>query len=1324
MHQLFRLRHLLILATVLGVGILPIFACHENLGTAGNFAILGDTITTTGATVTVTTGAGRGNGNVGAETAYVPTPPNITTPGTIFAAGDAAAVAAINDAETAGITLFAEAQTSGTDITSGAPTDLSLVNVGSGAGTLVPGVYFVNGSATVPNTATLTLSGAGDYVIVVAGPLSFGTNSLVSLAGGASAANVYWITSGTSIGAGANVSGQIQSDSGISVDGATVNGKLLAAFGSSVTLTNTVTVNDAGLSAHVDVTGAAVTGSPALSGSGTVADPYVITEGQTFSYTVTGFDPDTTGTVTLTSTGGGALTNYVESLVLPQIGDPISTAVTYTPTVGSPEAGSTVTLTYTATDLSGAVCSESVVIFVNQLPTPQGTSNVAGEAPLAAGAAGTALDPFIACVGSPLTFDYTTTDPDGGTLTLDVAGENGSFSFSPTLPTTEADGSITTAVTFTPTPADGGSTFTLTFTTTDEFGAVSTEDVVIFASSLPAFGAPFTAPQIVTACVGETLQYDVVATDPDPGASLFLYADGTPVGAEHNPNFGGVDAGVFGDLLVVPGVDNDGNDARAATRFEWTPLAGDEGTYLLTYTAEDEFGCTETTTVTVIVTNPPVLSATSDVTPVAEGSTLSVCPGETLTVNAAATDADGDTIALTASGTPSVPGTFTSVPAPGMVTGTLSFSPTAGEAGNVYTVTLTATDTTSASTLPAGTAGVSQCAGTDTLTFTVVVEDVPTFAVTGLGDTVVTGGNVINACSGDAVTFRVRAEDDDESVTLTQSGAPVGAVFTPGLPVTGANAAETNVAFTAGAAGSTVITFTAEDAAGCTTSATVTVNVSNLPTLTITPSGGSAVADGATLVACVGMPFTFTVDGNSGDAAESVTLSQTGAPAGLTPSSNPLATGTPSASVLETFTPTADQGGQTFSITYTATDNSAAACSVSQTVNIRVSSLPVATATPSSITVCEGMPIEYRVRATDTDPGNVTIGTPTVSVPEAEPGLVLTHTPTLPTAGNPVETVVTATAPDVTGTSVTYTITYPITDSDGCAVSQVVTVTVLNTEPTSVVLTRTGGDADDPFGTEICYTAVVLDNCPPEQGGPNRVPGVQVCFDVVGTTGNAGQFLGTTNANGEAQLCFTPLFPGTITVIAVIDQDGDCVADAGTTPSAPNNVTVPAPAPIGVGCFIAGRGKVDASDPIFGTEPVIAQFTIDVSPKRNGGFNGKVTATVPGGGSRNGRRVNVSFLSTSITSVECSEGAIGKVAVVFGTARIKGLEDAGLSGVVPFRADVLDAGTPGVPNDRFTLTLLDPITTLPLGPVGGNLGFARGKAPKDDIKIRVGPRVP
>jgi hypothetical protein len=67
----------------------------------------------------------------------------------------------------------------------------------------------------------------------------------------------------------------------------------------------------------------------------------------------------------------------------------------------------------------------------------------------------------------------------------------------------------------------------------------------------------------------------------------------------------------------------------------------------------------------------------------------------------------------------------------------------------------------------------------------------------------------------------------------------------------------------------------------------------------------------------------------------------------------------------------------------------------------------------------------------------------------------------------------------------------------------------------------------------------------------------------------------------------------------------------------------------------------------------------------------------------------------------------------------------GLSGTVPFRVDVLDAGTPGVPNDQFVLTLLNTATDSPVGPLGGNLAAERGRRnPKDDIKVRLGASIP
>jgi hypothetical protein len=228
---------------------------------------------------------------------------------------------------------------------------------------------------------------------------------------------------------------------------------------------------------------------------------------------------------------------------------------------------------------------------------------------------------------------------------------------------------------------------------------------------------------------------------------------------------------------------------------------------------------------------------------------------------------------------------------------------------------------------------------------------------------------------------------------------------------------------------------------------------------------------------------------------------------------------------------------------------------------------------------------------------------------------------------------------------------------------------------------------------------------------------------VVGTTGNDGQFFATTNANGEAVFCLTPVFPGTLTVTAAIDQNGDCVADPGTT-SATDNVTVPAPVPNNTGTYITGQGKVDGTDPVFGTVPVIAQFTLDISPKANGGFKGKVNILVPNGGTLpNGKSTSVKINSTRIDSVTVTDTEQGRRGLIFGVAKVSGLSAAGLNGTHRFRVDAFDGGTPGIPNDSFTLTLLDQAGGVAVGPAGGPLGFGRGAShPKDDIKIRSGIR--
>jgi hypothetical protein len=1346
MHRVFRLRHLLILAAVLAVGLLPVYA-FRSLGTPDSFAVLANTVVSTGATVDVdgnpTLGAGFGDADLGANT-FTPSPTNITTDGAVVTGVGAQ----LTELSTVAADLFAEAGTFGTNITSGAVTNLATVNVGSGAGVLTPGVYIIDQAATLGAGDTLTLSGAGDYLIEVDANLTI--NGTIALAGGASAANVIFGSGTTTIGTNAIVRGKVIGAAGdITVaNGANIVGKLLSV--GTITFANGATVNidDAGSTPTLALTGVsgeapdANVGDVDPSDEGTAADPLVVTEGDVLNFSITSTDPDG-GPVTITRTGanpaGLTATNSAA-------GTPTATLdQTFAPPLNGPQSGQTVELIYTTTETNtGAINSRSVFIFINQLPEASGPTNISGAAPVSGtGAPG---DPIVVCSLDTLEFDYTGSDPDldGGPTTLSVTGDAGvaNLTFTPALPLTEGDDDVTTTVTFSPDATQGGDTVSLTFTTTDDNGETVTETVEIFVSSLPTFAAPFTEPglDVVTACVGDLVQYDISASDPDTGDAVSISVDGTPVGASHDPNFLGVDnGGPFGDdLLVIPGLPTDPSQGNpSTTRFQWVPTPGDEGAYLLTYTAEDSFGCLQSTTVVLFVTNEPTVTATATATApspgspddfgtVTDGEVLTVCPGGTLTVPVTAADPDGDNVTLSAAG---IPGnaTFTpGLPITGAspVNSTLTFTPTAAQSGQTFNVTLTAVDATNAPTVTDP--SVVQCDVTETLSFTIQVANAPVFTITGLAGTTVEAGNVINTCVGEPISFRVRATDvDPGNVTLSATGAPAGSLFTPGLPSAG-NPVESDFTFnpTAAAAPTSVITFTATDADGCATTTTVTINVSQNPVITISGITGQPALGAGTgttaadpLVVCApgtsaAGTLSFTVSASDPDAANVVTLSQVGAPGNATFVQGLPAAGNPVSSVFS-FTPTAAQAGQTFSLTFTAVDNSAAACTDTETVFIRVAAAPVITTTASTINTCEGADLNFRIRATDTDDEDVTIGVPTITAPAGAPALTLVTTPSLPLTDNPVETVVTGVAPEVT-VDTTYTVTYTATDEDGCASSVVVTINVSNTEATTVTLTRTGSLA---VGSQVCYTALVLDNCPAAAGGPQPVAGVPVCFTVNGTTGNNQQVTLVTGADGTTPpFCFTPVFPGTDTVTAVIDFNGDCIADAGTT-GATETVTIGIPG-TDAGTSITGQGYVDASGllggPIPGA-PVAGQFNIDFKVKRNGAPAGRFNFVVP----RVGRTGIFKAQSTSVTSLDAFETASGRSAIVFGTAKTSEF------GTVPFRLDLSDNGTPGVPNDRFVVTFLLPSGDLVVG--GGSLGFTRnskGARVSDDIKIRFGTSRP
>src|SRR4029079_15857598 len=117
-------------------------------------------------------------------------------------------------------------------------------------GTIPPGCYSSGGAMNVTLSTTVTLNGAGVYIFRPGGALDTGANSLVVLAGGACASDVFWVPVGaTTLGANASLSltptfvGNILDAAGITIGHfANLTGRALACGGPVTTDANTITV--------------------------------------------------------------------------------------------------------------------------------------------------------------------------------------------------------------------------------------------------------------------------------------------------------------------------------------------------------------------------------------------------------------------------------------------------------------------------------------------------------------------------------------------------------------------------------------------------------------------------------------------------------------------------------------------------------------------------------------------------------------------------------------------------------------------------------------------------------------------------------------------------------------------------------------------------------------------------------------------------------------------------------------------------------------------------------------------------------------------------
>ncbi len=322
---------LLIIVLLLAVMISSVTcaATTPSLGAATSYGVLASTYTNTSASTV--------NGDVGFTTGPAVAPGGVHNN---YGSGGPYATAG-TDQGSALTALNAQS----CDVSFGAAVDLSSLTQ-----PLAPGVYCSVGAMSI--TTTLTLSGGGTYIFRAVGALNTAANATVTLAGGASACDVFWTPTGaTTLGANTSFVGTDISDAGITV-GANTNwiGRALAFGGTVTTDTTTITVpacspatlhvikqvtnNNGGTAVAADFTmhvkdaGVDVTGSPAAgAGSpGTLyslpAGTYNVSEDVNTQYNATfSGDCDAGGNITLALTLSQATTSFASSqtmiLVLP-----------------------------------------------------------------------------------------------------------------------------------------------------------------------------------------------------------------------------------------------------------------------------------------------------------------------------------------------------------------------------------------------------------------------------------------------------------------------------------------------------------------------------------------------------------------------------------------------------------------------------------------------------------------------------------------------------------------------------------------------------------------------------------------------------------------------------------------------------------------------------------------------------------------------------------------------------------------------------------------------------------------------------------------------
>ncbi|MBZ0167354.1 MAG: putative Ig domain-containing protein, partial [Candidatus Omnitrophica bacterium] len=506
-----------------------------------------------------------------------------------------------------------------------------------------------------------------------------------------------------------------------------------------------------------------------------------------------------------------------------------------------------------------------------------------------------------------------------------------------------------------------------------------------------------------SAQIGVQLQFTVSATDPDLDA-LNYSATPLPTGANFN---------------------------AGTQTFTWTPVAGQEGPYDVTFGVDDTNGGTDSETITITVSaapnNPPVLDPIGN---------KSVQVGNTLSFTLTATDLDpGATLTYSANPLPTGASLNT-------ITGDFSWTPVIGQ-DNTYNVTFSVSDGNG---------------GQDTELVQILVTPLAGVHNGVVGSTSASPGDSFNLPitfnSNSADVFAVDTILNWDPAVLQANSVSNGSTFSgfsvvPNLTVAGqATVSQFGVSPISVSSGEVlVVNFTVLGSAPAGTSA-ITLNKLDFGTDTITIPVGSVTNGSVTVTVAtnnppvldpignksvqVGNTLNFTVTATDPDVGDILTFGASPLPSGasLNPSTGAF-----------NWTPTAGQVGTTPPITFTVNDGNGGTDSevITITVTAAPNTPPVLTPIgPKSVAVNGNL--NFTVSATDPDPDILTYSAaPLPTGATFNPATrVFNWTPTAPQAG-------------------THSITFTVNDGNGGIDTELVVITVVAATGNAQILTPTSG---------------------------------------------------------------------------------------------------------------------------------------------------------------------------------------------------------------------------------------------------------------------------